>query len=116
MKAARLLASIGIATLSVTGLTLTAAAPANATPHTTCLIGKGGSFTTVGIQCNRQLPSDRATVITFQDGSSRETWWCLNDPPVYFFVSPASTLAQQLRVAEGNTYVGTHCTQLSRTS
>ncbi|GAA0588003.1 hypothetical protein [Streptomyces crystallinus] len=112
MKATRLLASIGIATLSVAGLTLTAAAPASATSHTTCQIGKGGSFTTVGIQCNRQLPSDEATVVTLMDESSRQTWWCLNDPPVYFFVSPASTFAQQLRVAEGNTYVGTHCTRL----
>ncbi|MFK8906498.1 hypothetical protein [Streptomyces sp. YS-3] len=113
MKAARLLASIGIATLSVAGLTLTAAAPANATPHVTCQVGKGDSFTTVGIQCNRQLPSDRATTVTLRDHSSLETWWCRNDPPVYFFVSPASTLAQQLRMEEGNTYVGTHCTRLS---
>ncbi|MEV6553551.1 hypothetical protein AB0M57_33355 [Streptomyces sp. NPDC051597] len=113
MKAARLLASIGIATLSVAGLGLTAAAPANASSHVTCQIGKGDSFTTVGIQCNRQLPSDRPTTITLRDQTGRQTWWCLNDPPVYFFVSPASTLAQQLKAEEGNTYVGTHCTRLS---
>ncbi|MFD9791958.1 hypothetical protein ACFWXK_13510 [Streptomyces sp. NPDC059070] len=112
MKAARVWASIGIATLSVTGLTLGAAAPASAAPHTTCTIGRGESFTTVGIQCNRQLPSDRTTVVTLVDGYSVETWRCLNDPPVYFFVSPARTLASQLRAEEGNTYVGTNCMRL----
>ncbi|WHM40676.1 hypothetical protein [Streptomyces sp. BPTC-684] len=112
MKAARLLGSLGIATLSVAGLTLSAAAPASATPHATCLIGRGGSFTTVGIHCNRQLPSDRTTKITLLDHYTAETWRCLNDPPVYFFVSPASNLAAELRVEEGNTYVGTSCTQL----
>lgn len=112
MKAARLLGSLGIATLCVAGLTLGAAAPASATPHTTCLIGRGGSFTTVGIHCNRQLPSDRTTVVTLLDRYTVETWRCLNDPQVYFFVNPASTLAAELRVEEGNTYVGTSCTQL----
>lgn len=112
MKAARLLASIGIATLSVTSLALTAAAPASAASQVTCGLGKGDSFTTVGIQCDRQVPSDRPTTVTLRDQSGRQTWWCLNDPPVYFFVNPASTFAQQLKAEEGNTYVGTHCTRL----
>ncbi|MCT9094322.1 hypothetical protein N4G70_36635 [Streptomyces sp. ASQP_92] len=113
MKAARLLAFIGIATLPVAGLTLTAAAPANATSHVTCQMGKGESFTTVGIQCDRQLPSNRPTTITLRDQADPQTWRCLNDPPVYFFVNPASTLAKQLKAEEGNTYVGTHCTRLA---
>ncbi|PKV83434.1 hypothetical protein [Streptomyces sp. TLI_146] len=113
MKAARLLGSLGIATLSVAGLTLSAAAPANATPHVTCMIGRGGTFTTVGIHCNRQIPSDQATTVTLLDRYTVETWRCLNDPPVYFFVSPATNLARELRVEEGNTYVGNYCTQLS---
>lgn len=115
MKAARLLGSIGIATLSVAGLSLSAAtpaAPATATPHVTCLIGRGGSFTTVGIHCNRQLPSDKASTVTLLDRYTLETWRCLNDPPVYFFVSPASNLARELGVEEGHTYVGNYCTQL----
>ncbi len=113
MKAARLLASIGTATLPVAGLIPATAAPANATSHVTCQIGKGGSFSTVGIQCNRQLPSDRATTVTLLNQADHETWHCLNNPPVYFFVNPASTLAHQLKAEEGNTYVGTHCTRLS---
>ncbi|MEU4347965.1 hypothetical protein [Streptomyces sp. NPDC023838] len=113
MQAARLLASIGIATVSVAGLTVGAASPAAASPHTTCQMGKGDSFTTVGINCNRQLPSDKATTVTLLDDGGRQTWRCLNDPPVYFFVSPATNFARQLGVAEeGNTYVGTSCERL----
>lgn len=57
--------------------------------------------------------SDKTTTVTLLDRYTVETWRCLNDPPVYFFVSPASNLARELGVVEeGHTYVGTSCTQL----